>query len=220
MNRIFDYNGRIVAPSNPVKSLTTVKKMLAVDSGDRDTGKYKWNNDFVIYLPRVYENVVSIRLVAAEFPNSEPLDFSTGTPTTAIPLTYFMLDIEGLNKSDECSTGADRSGYPDGYFAKIPTSIVTTNPSPTSPPTSPPIFYSDHTNQENSGYYTPPIGKLDRMHIRVRRHEHRGTGDSLYWTDGTDSLEFSLTFQVEMLDNTFDDFSSFESRISTRAPTN
>jgi hypothetical protein len=210
MNRIFDYNGTIVAPSNPVKSLTTVKKMLAVDSGDRDVGKYKWNNDFVVYLPRVYENVVSIRLIAAEFPNSEPYELSTGTTVVVDPLTYFMIDIEGLNKSDECSTGADRSGYPDGYFAKIPTSNITSS--------SDPIFYSDHTNQENSGYYTPPIGKLDRMHIRIRRHEHRGNGDSLYWTDGTVSLEFSLTFQIEMLDNTFDDFSSFESRISTRAP--
>jgi hypothetical protein len=213
MNRIFDYNGTIVAPSNPVKSLTTVKKMLAIDSGDRDINKYKWNNDFVIYLPRVYENVVSIRLVAGEFPNGNPYEFSTGNTLALTPLTYFMIDIEGLNKSDECSTGADRSGYPDGYFAKIPTgTTIVGQPDP--------IFYSDHTNQENSGYYTPPIGKLDRMHIRVRRHEHRANGDSLYWKNGSLSLEFSLTFQIEMLDNTFDDFSSFESRISTRAPTN
>lgn len=214
MNRIFDYNGTIVAPSNPVKSLTTVKKMLAVDSGDRDTKKYKWNNDFVVYLPRVYENVVNIRLVGAEFPNGSPYEYSTGAVVALSPLTYFMIDIEGLNKSDECSTGADRSGYPDGYFAKIPTSNVTS-------PATTPIYYSDHTNQENSGYYTPPIGKLDRMHIRIRRHEHRGNGDSLYWKTGVapreTSLEFSLTFEIEMLDNTFDDFSSFESRITSRA---
>lgn len=211
MNRIFDYNGTIVAPSNPVKSLKTVKKMLAVDSGDRDTGKYTWNNDFVVYLPRVYENVVNLRLVAAEFPNSTPAEFSTGTNLSLNVLSYFMIDIEGLNKSDECSIGADRSGYPDGYFAKIPTgnSSLTLGQ---------PIFYSDHSNQENNGRYTPAIGKLDRMHIRIRRHEHRGNGDSLYWkdTEGA-SLEYSLTFEVEMLDNTFDDFSSFESRITTRA---
>lgn len=211
MNRIFDYNGTIVAPSNPVKSLKTVKKMLAVDSGDRDTGKYTWNNDFVVYLPRVYENVVNLRLVAAEFPNGSPYEFSTGAVVALSPLTYFMIDIEGLNKSDECSIGADRSGYPDGYFAKIPTSNVTS-------PATAPIYYSDRSNQENSGYYTPPIGKLDRMHIRIRRHEHRGNGDSLYWKNAQGvSLEYSLTFEVEMLDNTFDDFSSFESRITSRA---
>ena len=211
MNRIFDYNGRIVAPSNPVKSLTTVKKMLAVDSGDRDTGKYQWNNDFVVYLPRVYENVVSLRLVAGEFPNGQPHEFSNETQLGLNVLSYFMIDIEGLNKSDECSIGADRSGYPDGYFAKIATGNSTLADAS-------PIFYSDHSAQENNARFTPPIGKLDRMHIRIRRHEHRGNGDSLYWKNPeTDvSQEFSLTFEIEMLDNTFDDFSSFESLISNR----
>ena len=212
MNRVFDYNGMIVAPSTPVKALTTTKKMLAVDSGDRDTGKYRWNNDFVEYLPRVYENVVNIRLVAAEFPNGSPYEFLSGNQVAITPLSYFMIDIEGLNKSDECSTGADRSGYPDGYFAKIPTMNSAIGQDA-------PIFYSDHSAQENNGRYTPPIGKLDRMHIRIRRHEHHKNGDSLYWKNDEDvSLEFSLTFEIEMLENTFDDFSSFESRIITRGP--
>ena len=210
MNHIFDYNGTVVAPSKPVKALSTVKKMLAVDSGDRDPTKFRWNNDYVIYLPRVYENVVNIRLVAAEFPNGTPTEFLSGNTLISNFLSYFMIEIEGLNKSDECSSGADRSGYPDGYFAKIQTgnsSLAVDSP----------IFYSDHSAQENNGHYTPPIGKLDRMHIRIRRHEHRKTGDSLYWkTPGGKSLEYSLTFEIEMLDNTFDDFSSFESRITNR----
>ena len=68
MNKVFDYNGTFVSASKPVKQLRTIKKTLVVDSADRDTLKYHTNGDFVVYLPRVYENVVSLRLMAAEFP--------------------------------------------------------------------------------------------------------------------------------------------------------
>lgn len=202
MNRIFDYNGSIVAPSNPVKQLKRVKRSLVVDSGDRDAKKFPTNNDITVYLPRVYENVSSIRLMGAEIPGS-PLILSTGG---ALPLTtlYYVIDIEGLNKTDECSPGADRSGFPDGHFAKIPVFDTTK-----------PTFYSDSSSQPNIGYYTPPIGKLDRMRIRFRTHTHKSTGDSIYW-DASGS-EWSLTFEIETLENSFDDFSSIETRVLDRA---
>jgi hypothetical protein len=201
MNRVFDYNGTIVSPSNPVKKLKAVKKFLVIDSGDRDTVKYNTNGDFVVYLPRIYENVISLRLVAAEFPNNQPTSASTGI---AVSPLYFILDIEGLNKTDECSVGADRSGYPDGMFAKIPVGqqVVTEH-----------IFYNDHSAQENIAYYRPAIGKLDRMHIRTRMHTQKSSGAYVYWPSG----EYSLTFEIEYLDNVFDDFSQFESRIIDRA---
>lgn len=197
MNRIFDYNGAAVSHSKPVKQLKTVKKMLVIDSGDRDILKYPDNGDIVVYLPRVYENVVTLRLAGAEFP---------ATPTTksgaslGIPL-YYVIDIEGLNKTDECSVGADRSGYPDGMFAKIPVEDSTKV-----------VLYNDHSNPENIAHYTPAIGKLDRMHIRTRLHTQKQNGDFIKW-----SSQYSLTFEIEMLDNVFDDFSSFESRIGDRA---
>ena len=196
MNRIFDYNGVVVAPSNPVKQLKTTKKTFIIDSGDRDSAKYSTNGDFVVYLPRVYESVVSIRLVAAEFPATAP---STEGPGTGGSTQYFLIDIEGLNKSDECSVGADRSGYPDGYFAKIPfiSGQVT--------------YYSDNSQQENIAQYSPAIGKLDRMHIRIRYHNQKATGGYIYW--GT---QYSLTFEVEYLDNVFDNFSQFETRVTDR----
>lgn len=212
MNRIFDYNGTAVSHSKPVKQLKTVKKFLVIDSGDRDTNKYPYNGDFVVYLPRVYENVVKIRLAGAEFPIApvprssvtNAADPSTGTAySTSVP--YYVLDIEGLNKIDECSVGADRSGYPDGVFAKIPTNEQNTVTSI--------VFYNDHSAPENEGHYTPAIGKLDRMHIRTRLHSQKQSGDYIYWKSG----ELSLTFEIEMLDNVFDDFSSFESRIADRA---
>jgi hypothetical protein len=195
MNRVFDYNGTIVAPSNPVKRLKTVKKTLLIDSGDRDTAKYTSSGDFVVYLPRVYENVVSLRLKSAELPAS---------PTTGGTPLYYILDIEGLNKSDECSVGADRSGYPDGFFAKIP---VTTAAGAL-------VLYNDHSAPENIAHYTPAIGKLDRLHLRLRTHSQKSVGGNVSWIRDT---EYSLTFEIEMLDNTFDDFSSFESRITDRA---
>ena len=197
MNRIFDYNGAAVSHSKPVKQLRTVKKFLVIDSGDRDSAKYPDNGDFVVYLPRVYENVVKIRLAGGEFPAAPTTKSgdSLGTPL------YYILDIEGLNKIDECSVGADRSGYPDGVFAKIPVEDSTKI-----------VIYNDHSAPENEGHYTPAIGKLDRMHIRTRLHTQKQTTDFIKW-----SSQFSLTFEIEMLDNVFDDFSSFESRISERA---
>lgn len=206
MNRVFDYNGAAVSHSKPVKQLKTVKKFLVVDSGDRDVQKYPYNGDFVVYLPRVYENVVSIRLAGAEFPAAPKLRSNSGT---SVPdALYYVIDIEGLNKIDECSVGSDRSGYPDGMFAKIPVSAVASR-----------ILYNDHSDPENIAHYTPAIGKLDRMHIRTRLHTQKQSGDYIFW-DVSGSLEvtkqISLTFEIEMLDNVFDDFSSFESRIAER----
>ena len=213
MNRVFDYNGAAVSHSKPVKQLKTVKKMLVVDSGDRDVQKYPYNGDFVVYLPRVYENVVSIRLAGAEFPKDPYIRSTRDTVangTTNDPL-YYILDIEGLNKIDECSIGADRSGYPDGIFAKIPVPSIGSA-----------VLYNDHSDPENIAHYTPAVGKLDRMHLRTRLHTQKQSGDYIYWNglkaDDTaiNNGEFSLTFEIEMLDNVFDDFSSFESRIAER----
>lgn len=197
MNKVFDYNGAMVSHSRPVKQLKTVKKMLVVDSGDRDSAKYPDSGDIIVYLPRVYENVVSIRLAGAEFP-ATPVPKSGALPSGVL---YYVVDIEGLNKTDECSVGADRSGYPDGMFAKIPVSS-----------TSSVVLYNDHSDPENIAHYTPAIGKLDRMHIRTRLHSQKQTGNYINW-----SSAYSLTFEIEMLDNVFDDFSSFESRVADRA---
>lgn len=206
MNNVFDYNGTFVSASKPVKQLKTVKKALLIDSGDRDTVKYTKNGDFVVYLPRVYENVVSLRLMGAEFP-ANPLTYnSVDNSSAAIPTTtlYLLIDIEGINKTDECSVGSDRSGFPDSYFAKIPISSNTTDK----------VFYNDHSAQDNIAYYKPAIGKLDRLHIHTRLHTQKSDPKrSVIWSSG----EFSLSFEIEYLDNVFDDFSQFETRLSDRA---
>jgi hypothetical protein len=233
MNKVFDYNGTFVSASKPVKQLKLVKKTFMVDSSDRDTVKYFTNGDIVVYLPRVYENVVSLRLQAAEFPpikaNSSPGALThaylkgqnvqiasdyTGDVVVPDRTYYFLIDIEGMNKTDEGSVGANRSTYPDGYFAKIPISINGDH-----------IEYNDHSEQDNIAQYKPAIGKLDRLHIRTRLHSQQGHQGFIYWTtdgayaDGTNQkgAEYSLSFEIEYLENSFDDFSQFETRITDRA---
>jgi hypothetical protein len=245
MSRTFDRNGVFVSKSTPSQKLQTVKKTLTIDSGDRDVSKYFTNGDFVIYLPRVYENVVSIRLMSGEFPalvytqnaaafihyykdspnfTTNASKFLSDNPVgiaNGLNPFYFFLDIEGLNKTDETVVGANGSGLIDSFFAKIPAVINSSGF----------IEYNDHSGQDNIAKYTPPIKKLDRLHIRSRLHSKtildvntQASDSFIYWTsDGNrpyvsnvknmTNAEFSLTFEIEYLDNVFDDFSSFETRL-------
>lgn len=241
MNKVFDYQGTFVSTSTPKKQLRTVKKTLLIDSVDRDTTKYYTNGDVVYYLPRVYENVVSIRLKSATF---TPIVNQVGSPASGIArahdyangqniatatwsgdgavggiVNYFLVDIEGLNKCDELSVSAQRSTYVDSYFAKIPIETVTSAGASSKVI----INYNDHTQEENITRYSPAIGKLDRMHIVMRLHTQQDKSGFIYWT--TDSAvagennrgaSYSLVFELEMLENGFDDFSSLETRINNR----
>lgn len=242
----FDYRGTIVQKSTPTPELRTVKKVIHVDSADRDTGIYYTNGEFVVYLPRVYEKVVSLRLMSAEFPTLESAlthsyQYGANAPTatftndTALVITsnampnYFVVDIDGLNKSDETSVASQRSQYTDSFFAKIP-NIVYTKATLTSSTlalgrTTNFIEYNDHTGPENIAKFSPPIGKLDRLRIRTRLHSQQGGQGFLYWTldqavataagagTNTNVANFCLTFEVEYLDNGFDKFSSMQTRL-------
>lgn len=214
----FDRNGTIVRQSQPVRRLKTVKKVLTVDSRDRDPTKYVKVNggasssdagDFVVYLPRVYENVVSLRLRSAIVAAPSAAGFTDN---------YVLMGIEGLNKMDETATGAQRSGLVDNAFARISNPNMTTlatNATYT-------IFYNDKVDEENVTHYTPPIGRLDRFHITLRYHP-----STVVPTAGTNAPQtnpnfapitfgtanHSFTFEIEYLDNVFEDVSSFETRL-------
>lgn len=233
MNRVFDYNGTQVSPSKPVKVLKTVKKHLMIDSADRDTTKFFTNGDFVVYLPRVYENVVSLRLMGAEFntfgsatgvgalihnlangQNVVSSKWNSDVPFSTPPF-YLLVDIDGFNKTDECAINGNRSGFSNSYYAKVPVNQYGVTQ------------YNDHSAQENVAQLTPALGKLDRLHIRTRLHTQQGSTDGfVYWTtDGAyagstsgnqKGAEYSLSFEIEYLDNVFDDFSSIETRVSDR----
>ena len=239
MSRPFDYNGFLVSKSHPQRSLKTTKKTLMIDSADRDTIKYYTNGDFVVYLPRVYENVVSVRLVAGEFPpiisvssgagalihtyvkgpNVSGSTWSTDTAlASASNYYYFVLDIEGLNKTDETTIGSLKSTFSDSFYAKIP-ALTTTYGAQSF------IEYNDQSAQENISKLSPAISKLDRLRIRTRLHSQQDRSGFIYWTtngavpNGTNQqgAGFSLTLEIEMLDNSFDDFSSMETHLRDRS---
>ncbi len=216
----FERNGVIVRNTQPVKELRTVKKVLTIDSRDRDPTKYVKVNggatksdpgDYVVYLPRVYENVVSIRLRSAMIKAPQSAGFTD---------TYLLMSIEGLDKIDETATGAQRSGLVDNAFAKI------SNPNMADPTSSTQntytIYYNDKVDEENVVHYTPPIGRLDRFHIQLRYHPSAVVPTASTNAPQTNpnfapitfgTSENSFTFEIEMLDNGFTDFSSFETRL-------
>lgn len=218
----FDRNGVQVRQSQPVRRLKTVKKVITIDSRDRDPTKYVKVNggasasdpgDYVVYLPRVYENVVSLRLKSANI---------EAPASTGFTDNYVLMELEGLNRSDETSTGANRAGYVDSWFAKI------NNPNITSGTTNNTytIFYNDLVDQENIVQYTPPIGRLDRFHVTFRYHPASVTltGSSVNPTTTANNTPITfgsgndntLTLEIEYLDNVFENVSSFETQLDAR----
>lgn len=215
----YDHNGVLVRNTQPIREVRTLKRVVTIDSRDRDPTKYVKVNggatasdpgDYVVYLPRVYEKVVSIRLRSAIIKAPQSTNFADN---------YVLLSLEGLNKIDETATGAGRSGLVDNAFAKISNpnlTVGTTNNTYT-------IFYNDKVDEENVTRYSPPIGRLDRLHITLRYHPSTvipatGTTPSQNSfapiTFGTS--ENSFTFEIEYMDNGFTDFSTLETRLSAQ----
>ena len=121
----YDRNGVLVRNTQPVRELRTVKRTLLVDSRDRDPTKYVQVNagattsdpgDYVVYLPRPFENVVSVRLKSAIIAAPQSGSFAAN---------YVLLAIEGLNKIDETAYGANRAGFVDNSFARLANPNIT-----------------------------------------------------------------------------------------------
>lgn len=212
----FDYNGHIVRQSQPVKQIRTLKKTLIVDSRDRDPTKYVKVNggaassdagDYVVYLPRIYENVVSIKLRTAELTAPSSGGFPSGQ-------NYVLLSLEGLNKIDETAAGADRAGQVDSVFAKIP--LDAGNSTSSGLAAGSVVYYNDHAFADNKTEYYPPIGRLDRLHVTFRYHTVSipsvTAPINAPITFGT--AENALTFEIEYLDNGFNNVSTFETRLN------
>lgn len=120
----YDRNGVLVRNTQPVRRLRKMTKTLTIDSRDRDPTKYVKVNggaavsdagDYVVYLPRVYENVTKIRL------RSAIIQAPTAGWTPAD--MYLLVGIENLNRMDETAAGGDRAGFVDNTFAKIPNDL-------------------------------------------------------------------------------------------------
>ena len=214
----FDRNGTLVRTTQPVRELRTIKRTILVDSRDRDPTKYVKVNagastsdagDYVVYLPRPLENVVSVRLKSANIAAPQSTNFTDN---------YILVSIEGLNKIDETAYGANRAGFIDNTFARIANPNITTGTTNNTHT----IYYNDNVDEENIVRYTPPIGTLDRLHITLKYHAGAAsstsapgdvTGRVLNAPITFGTSENSFTFEVEMLDNGFTDFSSFQTRL-------
>jgi hypothetical protein len=216
----YDRNGTLVRTTQPVRELRTIKRTILVDSRDRDLTKYvsvragasaSDPGDYVVYLPRPLENVVSVRLKSAIIAAPQSTNFTDN---------YVLLSIEGLNKIDETALAANRAGFVDNSFARL------SNPNITSGTTNNTftIFYNDKVDEENIVRYTPALGTLDRLHITLKYHAGAASSASVPGdvtgrvlnapiTFGTS--ENSFTFEVETLDNGFTDMSSFQTRLDT-----
>ena len=78
------------------------------------------------------------------------------------------------------------------------------------------LSYNDMSYAPNITYYNPPIGTLDRFHITFRRH--LATSAITSTNPVTAPITFgpaenTLTFEIEYLDNAFEDVSTFETRL-------
>jgi hypothetical protein len=78
------------------------------------------------------------------------------------------------------------------------------------------LVYNDSTYDEQVTRYTPPIGRLDRFHVTLRRHQpfsNITTTSPINAPITFGSGENSLTFEIEYMDNVFEAVSSFETRL-------
>jgi hypothetical protein len=205
MNKAYDYSGTLVSKSSPETQLTTVKRTVYIDSGDRDTTIYPTNGSYTVYLPRVYDRVVSISVKSAEFPlitDARQFIASTGLTGSALPATtlYFLLEIEGLNRSDETAVGGNRSAFTDSVFGKFQIYDPTL-----------PVIYTESSGQQIIQRYLPPLGRIDRLKISTRLHT-QPRGDTIFWP-----RQYGLALEIETMENSFDNFSSMETRLGSRS---
>ena len=78
------------------------------------------------------------------------------------------------------------------------------------------LSYNDMSYAPNITYYNPPIGTLDRFHITFRRHLSSsviGTTNPITAPIIFGPAENTMTFEIEYLDNVFEDVSTFETRL-------
>jgi hypothetical protein len=81
------------------------------------------------------------------------------------------------------------------------------------------LYYNNHAYDDQIVEYSPPIGRLQRLHVTLRRHlplASIGTTTPLGAPIVFGAAQNSFTFEIEYLDNGFDDYSSLSTRLSER----
>ena len=102
--------------------------------------------------------------------------------------------------------GASKSTLVDSVFAKFQVKEGYTGN----------IFYNESSDIHTNFNYQPALGKLDRLHLRTRLHSQQ-QGSTTYGTLLWPTREYSLTIEIVTLENSFDDYSSIETRLNERS---
>jgi hypothetical protein len=196
------YNGTYVVQSVP--SATT----FVVKSGTTGTATASGTSLATLTTPGAVSHLYS------EGANVTGARYSNDIPVTT-PAYYFTIELAGLNKTDETVVGGNKSTLTDNFFAKIPTMTQTYGPISF-------IEYNESANHDTTAVFSPPIENLDRLQIQTRLHSQQDNSAFIYWTsDGalatasnrSGTADYNLTLEIEYLENAFDEFSSFETRI-------
>jgi hypothetical protein len=160
---------------------------------------------------------------------------SSASSGSVYEITYTTSVVHGFSVGQLVTvTGLAPSGYnvANATIASVPstttfTVLVAANPGANSDSDGiasivVPVYYNDSSQEENIHYYSPPIGRLDRMHITLRTHKpfSQITSTSPNFAPLTfGTSENTFRFEIICLENGFDEWSTTETRIGSREMT-
>lgn len=129
--------------------------------------------------------------------NTTSADSVTGSyPIQVNPYNYILMELDFINKMDESSLENQRGGSTDSVYAKIPLNGNSFSY----------VFFSTNSNYDVRSVMTPPLNKLQTIHVKFRHH------------DGTlvnfNNVDHSFTLELELLDTNFDEWSSLETSLA------
>lgn len=101
---------------NPVERKTQ-SIIFSIDSLFRDSENYPKSNDFIYELPTTIENVISMKLITAEIPNTQPL-LSYKNQNNKL-IIHMLHGMEPVLDSNGNETGDVRSFPPEGRTLEI-----------------------------------------------------------------------------------------------------
>lgn len=117
-------------------------------------------------------------------------------PIQVNPYNYILMELDFINKMDESSLENQRGGSTDSVYAKIPLNGNSFSY----------VFFSTNSNYDVRSVMTPPLNKLQTIHVKFRHH------------DGTlvnfNNVDHSFTLELELLDTNFDEWSSLETSLA------
>ena len=135
--------------------------------------------------------------IASSDPGGSGIQSVVGSyPVQVNPYNYILMELDFINKMDETSLENQRGGSTDSVYAKIPLDGNSFSY----------VFFSTNASYDVRSVMTPPLNKLQTLHVKFRHH------------DGTlinfNNVEHSFTLELELLDTNFDEWSSLETSVA------